>query len=99
MKKANFGMIGLAVMGENLALNIENKGFVVAVYNRTVPGIEQGVVDRFINGRGKEKNFIGCSTVKELTDHLEKPKNNDDGQGRSCGGRTDRTTHSLFRAR
>lgn len=50
--KANIGLIGLAVMGENLALNMESKGFTVAVYNRSVPG-EEGVVDRFINGRGK----------------------------------------------
>ena len=50
--KANIGLIGLAVMGENLALNMESKGFTVAVYNRSVPG-EEGVVDRFINGRAK----------------------------------------------
>ena len=42
--KADIGMIGLAVMGENLSLNMENKGFTVAVYNRTVPGVEEGVV-------------------------------------------------------
>lgn len=42
--KANIGLIGLAVMGENLALNMESKGFTVAVYNRSVPG-EEGVVD------------------------------------------------------
>ena len=47
--KANIGLIGLAVMGENLALNMESKGFTVAVYNRSVPG-EEGVVDRFVNG-------------------------------------------------
>ena len=41
--KANIGLIGLAVMGENLALNMESKGFTVAVYNRSVPG-EEGVV-------------------------------------------------------
>lgn len=50
--KANIGLIGLAVMGENLALNMESKGFTVAVYNRSVPG-EEGVVDRFINGWAK----------------------------------------------
>ena len=55
--KANIGLIGLAVMGENLALNMESKGFTVAVYNRSVPG-EEGVVDRFINGRGKKQTFL-----------------------------------------
>ena len=60
MAKADIGMIGLAVMGENLSLNLESKGFTVAVYNRTLPGIEEGFVERFINGRGKGKKFIGC---------------------------------------
>lgn len=54
-KKADIGLIGLAVMGENLVLNMESKGFAVAVYNRTVPGIEEGVVERFINGVAKER--------------------------------------------
>ena len=51
MKTSNIGLIGLAVMGENLALNMESKGFTVSVYNRTAPG-EEGVVDRFMSGRG-----------------------------------------------
>jgi len=51
MKKlADIGLIGLAVMGENLVLNMESKGFTVAVFNRTVDK-----VDAFINGRGKGK--------------------------------------------
>ena len=41
---SDIGLIGLAVMGENLALNMESKGFHVSVYNRTVPGVEEGVV-------------------------------------------------------
>jgi 6-phosphogluconate dehydrogenase len=45
-------MIGLAVMGENLSLNMESKGFTVAVFNRTVAGLEEGIVGRFLNGRG-----------------------------------------------
>ena len=61
MKTSNIGLIGLAVMGENLALNMESKGFTVSVYNRTAPG-EEGVVDRFMSGRGKGKNFIGTHT-------------------------------------
>jgi len=72
--KADMGMIGLAVMGENLSLNIEGKGFTVAVYNRTVPGVEEGVVSRFMNGRGKGKKFIGAETVQELVLALAKPR-------------------------
>ena len=53
--KTDIGLIGLAVMGENLALNMESKGWHVSVYNRTVPGVEEGVVERFLNGRAKGK--------------------------------------------
>ena len=48
MKKADIGLIGLAVMGENLVMNMESKGFHVSVFNRTVEK-----VDRFMAGRGK----------------------------------------------
>ena len=68
MKKADIGLIGLAVMGENLILNMESKGFTVACYNRTT-----AKVDNFVNGRGKDKNIIGCHTVEELIENLEKP--------------------------
>ena len=44
--KTDIGLIGLAVMGENLALNMESRGWSVSVYNRTVPGVEEGVVER-----------------------------------------------------
>ena len=74
MAKADIGMIGLAVMGENLSLNLESKGFTVAVYNRTLPGIEEGFVERFINGRGKGKKFIGASSIKELVESLKTPR-------------------------
>ncbi|MCO6026478.1 decarboxylating NADP(+)-dependent phosphogluconate dehydrogenase [Prevotella cerevisiae] len=73
-KKADIGLIGLAVMGENLALNMENKGFTVAVYNRTVPGIEEGVVERFVNGRGKGKHFIGCTELPDFVSVLQTPR-------------------------
>ncbi len=69
MKKADIGLIGLAAMGENLILNMESKGFTVAAYNRTVEK-----VDSFVNGRGKGKNVIGCHSVRELTQNLEKPR-------------------------
>jgi len=72
--KADIGMIGLAVMGENLALNMESRGFTVAVYNRTVPGLEEGVVQRFIDGRGGGKNFIGSNTIEDFVRSLAAPR-------------------------
>lgn len=68
-KKADIGLIGLAVMGENLVLNMESKGYTVAVYNRTVEK-----VDHFINGRGAGKNFIGAHSIEELVNSLERPR-------------------------
>ena len=73
-QKADIGLIGLAVMGENLALNMESKGFTVAVYNRTVPGIEEGVVDRFINSRGAGKNFIGSDDMAKFVKSIAAPR-------------------------
>ena len=72
--KADIGMIGLAVMGENLALNMEDKGFTVAVYNRTVPGVEEGIVERFISGRGHGKNFIGAARIEDFVRSLAVPR-------------------------
>jgi len=69
MANADIGLIGLAVMGENLVLNMESKGFTVAVFNRTVEK-----VDKFINGRGQEKNIIGTHSVEELIAALKKPR-------------------------
>ncbi|MEA5129369.1 MAG: NAD(P)-binding domain-containing protein, partial [Proteiniphilum sp.] len=68
-QKADIGLIGLAVMGENLVLNMESKGYTVAVYNRTVEK-----VDNFVSGRGKGKNFIGAHSLEELVDSLERPR-------------------------
>ena len=68
-KKADIGLIGLAVMGENLVLNMESKGYTVAVFNRTVEK-----VDAFVNGRGKGKNFIGAQTLEEFVDSIERPR-------------------------
>lgn len=68
-KKADIGLIGLAVMGENLVLNMERNGYTVAVYNRTVEK-----VDRFLDGRGKGKNFIGAHSVEEFIASLERPR-------------------------
>ena len=61
MKKADIGLIGLAVMGENLVMNMESKGFTVAVYNRTVEK-----VTRFVEGRARGRNIRGCKSVEEL---------------------------------
>ena len=58
MKQADIGLIGLAVMGENLVMNMESKGLTVAVYNRTTEK-----VDAFISGRASGKNIIGCHTL------------------------------------
>jgi 6-phosphogluconate dehydrogenase len=68
-EKADIGLIGLAVMGENLILNMESKGFTVACFNRTV-----AKVDRFMADRGKGKNFIGCHSIEELAANLESPR-------------------------
>ena len=85
--KADIGMIGLAVMGENLALNMESKGFTVAVYNRTVPGVEEGVVDRFIRGRGQGKNFIGSEKIEDFVQIAgNAAQDHDDGESRQAGG-------------
>ena len=69
MKKADIGLIGLAVMGENLVMNMESKGFTVAVFNRTT-----SKVDAFVEGRAAGKNIIGCHSLQELVDNLEKPR-------------------------
>ena len=69
MAKADIGLIGLAVMGENLILNMESKGFTVACFNRTV-----SKVDNFINGRAKGKNIIGCHSIEELAKNIKSPR-------------------------
>ncbi|MEA4861209.1 MAG: decarboxylating NADP(+)-dependent phosphogluconate dehydrogenase [Sphaerochaeta sp.] len=67
--KATIGLIGLAVMGENLVLNLESKNFSVAVYNRST-----AKVDAFINGRAKGKQIFGTHSLKELVDTLQTPR-------------------------
>src|SRR3954463_8156729 len=66
---ADIGLIGLAVMGENLVLNMETHGFTVAVFNRTT-----SKVDDFVNGRGKGKKVVGAHSVQELVAALKKPR-------------------------
>jgi 6-phosphogluconate dehydrogenase len=68
-EKADIGLIGLAVMGENLVLNMESKGYTVSVYNRSTEKVEN-----FINGRGKGKNIIGTYNLEELIGTLKAPR-------------------------
>jgi 6-phosphogluconate dehydrogenase len=65
----DFGLIGLAVMGENLALNVESRGYRIAVYNRTTDK-----VDNLVNGRAKGKKFVGCHSIQQLVASLRKPR-------------------------
>ncbi len=69
MEKADIGLIGLAVMGQNLALNINDHGFRLAVFNRTT-----SKVDDFINGSAKETNIIGTHSIEEFVQTLESPR-------------------------
>jgi len=69
MLTADIGLIGLAVMGENLALNLSRHGFSAAVYNRTTEK-----VDRFLSGRGKGTGILGCHSLEELCRSLSRPR-------------------------
>lgn len=63
------GLIGLGVMGENLALNIERNGFSIAIFNRTTEK-----VDQFVNGAGRGKNIVGCHDPKSFIEALARPR-------------------------
>ncbi|HVM60663.1 MAG TPA: decarboxylating NADP(+)-dependent phosphogluconate dehydrogenase [Verrucomicrobiae bacterium] len=67
--QSDIGLIGLAVMGENVALNIESRGFPISVFNRTT-----SKVDDFMNGRAKGKKFFGAHTLEEFVASLKKPR-------------------------
>jgi 6-phosphogluconate dehydrogenase len=67
--QCDIGLIGLAVMGENLVLNMESKGFSVAVFNRTTE-----VTDKFAAGRGKNKNIHPARTMEEFIRALKRPR-------------------------
>jgi len=67
--KANIGLIGLAVMGQNLVLNMNDHGFKVAVYNRTT-----STVDEFLDGPAKDTQVVGTHSLEELVDSLESPR-------------------------
>jgi 6-phosphogluconate dehydrogenase len=66
---SDIGLVGLAVMGENLVLNMESKGFHVSVFNRTVDKVES-----FVNGRGKGKKIFGARSLQEFAVSLKKPR-------------------------
>ncbi len=68
MEKAKFGIVGMGVMGRNLALNIANHGYPVAVYNRT-----DSKTTAFVEGLAKDKSIIGTYTYDEFVEALEKP--------------------------
>src|SRR6478672_7150055 len=67
--QSDIGLIGLAVMGENLALNMESKGFSVAVFNRTT-----AVTEKFAATRGKGKKITPTSTIEEFIGALKRPR-------------------------
>lgn len=66
---SDIGLVGLAVMGENLILNMASKGFTVTAYNRTT-----AKVDNFLAGRAKGKSIRGAHSVEELVQSLERPR-------------------------
>jgi 6-phosphogluconate dehydrogenase len=69
MTQQSFGLIGLAVMGENLALNVERNGFPVSVYNRTA-----AVTQKFMDTRAKGKNFHAAFSIEDFVKSLERPR-------------------------
>ncbi|MFI4946002.1 MAG: decarboxylating NADP(+)-dependent phosphogluconate dehydrogenase [Burkholderiales bacterium] len=69
MSQADIGLVGLAVMGENLILNMESRGFTVACFNRTT-----SKVDDFVNGRAKGKKIVGTHSLEDLVEALKRPR-------------------------
>src|SRR6266481_10096721 len=69
MNPSDIGLIGLAVMGENLVLNMESKGFSVSVYNRTTE-----VTEKFAANRGAGKNILATRSIEEFVASLAKPR-------------------------
>ena len=68
-RKADIGLIGLAVMGENLVINMASKGFRVAVYNRTIEKVRD-----FAQNRGKELNIVPCESLAALCEAVARPR-------------------------
>ncbi|MBK1790007.1 decarboxylating NADP(+)-dependent phosphogluconate dehydrogenase [Persicirhabdus sediminis] len=68
MEKSDFGLIGLAVMGQNLVLNVESRGFRVSVYNRTTSKTQEFIAEN------KDKNLYGAETLEDFVDSLASPR-------------------------
>ena len=69
MEKSDIGLIGLAVMGQNLVLNMSDHGFQVSVFNRTT-----SKVDAFVNGEAQGHSVVGTYSVEELVSSLKRPR-------------------------
>ena len=69
MGKAHLGLIGLAVMGRNLVLNLSDHGHQVAVYNRTWARTPE-----FLAGEGAGRDILGCASLSELVGALRSPR-------------------------
>ena len=94
MNQCDIGLIGLAVMGENLVLNMESKGFTVAVFNRTT-----AVTEKFAENRAKGKNIVPCKTLEEFVGALQAAAQGaDHGESRRAGGCRDRAAHPAPRS-
>ncbi len=69
MKQSDIGLVGLAVMGENLVMNMANHGFTVSVYNRTTDK-----VTAFVEGRAAGRSIVGAYSLEELVQGLARPR-------------------------
>ncbi|MEQ9209049.1 MAG: NAD(P)-binding domain-containing protein, partial [Pseudomonadales bacterium] len=67
--KSDIGLIGLAVMGENLVLNMASRGYTVTAYNRSIDRVE-----RFVEGRAKGQSIRGAYSIQEFVDSLSSPR-------------------------
>ena len=84
MAQANFGVVGMAVMGKNLALNVESRGYTVAIYNRTTSKTEE------VYKEHQDKNLVFTKTLEEFVGSLEKQRPSCGGSRESCGSRWNR---------
>ena len=81
-EKADFGLVGLAVMGENLVLNVESRGFTVAVFNRTLEK-----VDNFVHRPGEgEKNYRDSLHCRACRFPQDTAQDHVDGESGQAGG-------------
>ena len=69
MTKSDFGLIGLAVMGQNLILNVESRGFKASVYNRTYATTQE-----FLDGEASGRNIVGFQELKDFVESIERPR-------------------------